>query len=224
MKKEQIENFIKKWNVGFESKEQEKEFADEMRNELLALSQPTADLDASYKYEVPDNFGKNVKLFYKKRATDLDELQEIIESCIGHSDLNVVPAGCGKLDEETTALAKDIIKCILPYLQSHEQGITLDELREEFKKWWILGNVTTETITDWFYSHLPRLQKPVESEWISVEDRLPDEDISYYCYTNVGGYCTCFYKNGNWRYQHNSRLIDTILSITHYRHQTPPIK
>jgi len=40
----------------------------------LSLSQPTTDLDANYKYEVPDNFGKNVKLFYKKRETDLDEL------------------------------------------------------------------------------------------------------------------------------------------------------
>jgi hypothetical protein len=160
-KKEQIENFIKKWNVGFESKEQEKEFADEMFLELTALSQPTTDLE----------WERGITITHVNKTTDLDELKE---QWIKRSDY---------------------IKNI--------KGVDTDEIWNFF---------------------LPHLQSPVESEWISVEDRLPDEDISYYCYTNVGGYCTCFYKNGNWRYQHNSGLIDTVLNITHYKPQIPPIQ
>ncbi len=39
MKNQQIEAFIQRWNIGYESKEQQIEFASEMRKELCNLSE-----------------------------------------------------------------------------------------------------------------------------------------------------------------------------------------
>lgn len=69
--------------------------------------------------------------------------------------------------------------------------------------------------TDFLNGYLKAVEE-TNVKWISVEDRLPEENLDVFCYTNVGGKCVCFYKNGNWRYQHNSGLIDTILNITHW--------
>lgn len=56
--KEKFTNFIKKWNVGHESKEQEKEFADEMFLELTALYkevEPKKEVDLDVlKYTIED--------------------------------------------------------------------------------------------------------------------------------------------------------------------------
>ncbi len=67
--------------------------------------------------------------------TSLEELQKIIENCIGQSDLHVLPEMNLDLNEETTSLAKDIVTSLLPHLQTKPA----DELKpvvdtEELKK------------------------------------------------------------------------------------------
>jgi hypothetical protein len=101
---------------------------DELRNEFHETCKTNVFFELSYlssdkhRDAVFDWFAKRLlkiqpATISKMENVNLDELQDIIEDCIGHSDLNVIPELCSTLDEETTALAKNIINSILHYLQ-----------------------------------------------------------------------------------------------------------
>lgn len=71
-----------------------------------------------------------------KKEVDLDELREIIESCIGHSDLNILPEMGLDLNEETTELTNDIINSISQYLQKPVESDAV-----EFAEWIKLNSI-----------------------------------------------------------------------------------
>lgn len=55
------------------------------------------------------------------------------------------------------------------------------------------------------------------AEWISVEDKLPENEITVFVATQVGGTSTCFYTNGIWRYAISSKPVPPELIITHWQ-------
>ena len=70
---------------------------------------------------------------------------------------------------------KELKEALSQPKEEPKKEVDLDELRDEFDTWWRLkGYVSSTTITDWFTSRLPHLQKPVESD----EDKINEEITS----------------------------------------------
>ena len=114
------------------------------------------------------------------------------------------------------------INAMEEYAQSFQQpSVDWDEIEKDFNEWLVENNRYSDrfSIFEWFKS---KLQAESKDEWISVDERLPEEDKYVLVCFNGKHIFTGTYNNGQWLDSDGFKFIDG--TITHWRELPEPPK